>query len=103
MKAYLITLAVGLLVGAIYDLLNVRSPAPPVIALIGLLGILIGEQIPPLMKRVFDGHAITVSVLREHCGEHVFGRLPSSTSAQALGSGQTEATTKTKPTTKTAA
>jgi XapX domain-containing protein len=38
MKAYLIALAVGLLVSAIYGLLNVRSPAPPVIALIGLPG-----------------------------------------------------------------
>jgi XapX domain-containing protein len=76
MKAYVITLAVGLLVGVLYGLLNVRSPAPPVIALIGLLGILIGEQIPPLAKRLLGGQTITVSALREHCGEHVFGRLP---------------------------
>ncbi|GEO40801.1 XapX domain-containing protein [Skermanella aerolata] len=76
MKAYVITLAVGLLVGALYGLLNVRSPAPPVIALIGLLGILIGEQIPPMAKRLLGGQAITVSSLRENCGEHVFGRLP---------------------------
>jgi XapX domain-containing protein len=76
MKAYVITLAVGLLVGVLYGLLNVRSPAPPVIALIGLLGILIGEQIPPLAKRMLGGQAITVSAIREHCGEHVFGRLP---------------------------
>jgi XapX domain-containing protein len=76
MKAYVITLAVGLLVGVLYGLLNVRSPAPPVIALIGLLGILIGEQIPPLAKRLLGGQAITVSAIREHCGEHVFGRLP---------------------------
>lgn len=76
MKAYVITLAVGLLVGVLYGLLNVRSPAPPVIALIGLLGILIGEQVPPLAKRLLGGQAITVSALREHCGEHVFGRLP---------------------------
>ena len=76
MKAYVITLAVGLLVGVLYGLLNVRSPSPPVIALIGLLGILIGEQIPPLAKRLLGGQAITVSAIREHCGEHVFGRLP---------------------------
>ena len=76
MKAYVITLAVGLLVGVLYGLLNVRSPAPPVIALIGLLGILIGEQIPPLAKRLLGGQAVTVSAIREHCGEHVFGRLP---------------------------
>jgi XapX domain-containing protein len=44
MKPYLLSLAAGLLVGAIYALLNVRSPAPPGVALLGLLGILIGEQ-----------------------------------------------------------
>ena len=46
MKPYLVSLAVGLLVGVIYALFNVRSPAPPVIALVGLLGILVGEQLP---------------------------------------------------------
>ena len=51
MKPYLVSLAVGLLVGVIYALFNVRSPAPPVIALVGLLGILVGEQIPPLVKQ----------------------------------------------------
>ncbi|HEX2525414.1 MAG TPA: DUF1427 family protein, partial [Geminicoccus sp.] len=54
MKPYLIALAVGLLVGVIYALLNVRSPAPPVIALVGLLGILVGEQIPPLVRHIMD-------------------------------------------------
>jgi len=44
MKMYIVSLAVGLLVGLIYGFLNVRSPAPPVIALVGLLGMLIGEQ-----------------------------------------------------------
>ena len=44
MKIYLMSLSVGVLVGVIYSLLNVRSPAPPVVALVGLLGILIGEQ-----------------------------------------------------------
>jgi XapX domain-containing protein len=47
MKPYLFALGAGLLVGVIYSLLNVRSPAPPVVALVGLLGILIGEQVPP--------------------------------------------------------
>ena len=42
-QPYAISLAVGLLVGVIYGLLNVRSPAPPIIALLGLLGILLGE------------------------------------------------------------
>jgi XapX domain-containing protein len=50
MKPYVLSLALGLLVGVIYALFRVRSPAPPVIALVGLLGILLGEQIPPLIK-----------------------------------------------------
>ena len=44
MKPYLISLVIGLLVGGAYALMRVRSPAPPVIALVGLLGMLIGEQ-----------------------------------------------------------
>ena len=32
MKVYLVSLGLGLLVGVIYALFNVRSPAPPVIA-----------------------------------------------------------------------
>ena len=50
MKPYVIALAVGLLIGVIYGLLNVRSPAPPVVALVGLLGILAGEQAVPRVK-----------------------------------------------------
>lgn len=75
MKPYLLSLAAGLLVGVIYSLLNVRSPAPPAIALIGLLGMLLGEQVVPLAKRVFAGEAVT-AYLRTGCAEHVLGRLP---------------------------
>lgn len=50
MKAYLISLGAGLLVGIVYALLNVRSPAPPVVALVGLFGILIGERGAALAK-----------------------------------------------------
>src|SRR5246127_4177538 len=38
MKIYLVSLGAGVLVGLIYSLLNVRSPAPPLVALVGLLG-----------------------------------------------------------------
>ena len=83
MKAYVLSFAAGLLVGVIYGLLNVRSPAPPVIALVGLLGILIGEQAVPLVKRMLAKNPVTVSWVREQCGDHVFGRLPSSLPAEA--------------------
>jgi XapX domain-containing protein len=76
MKMYLLSLGVGLLVGVIYALLNVRSPAPPIVALVGLLGILVGEQIPPLVKRVLAGHELSFSFLRQHHANHMFGQLP---------------------------
>jgi XapX domain-containing protein len=76
MKPYLIALSVGLLVGVIYGALNVRSPAPPVIALIGLLGILIGEQIPPVVKRWMTGSPVSMSSLHHDSHDHLFGKLP---------------------------
>lgn len=77
MKSYLIALGSGLLVGAIYALLNVRSPAPPVIALIGLLGILVGEQLPPLAKRLFGSGGDSIASAVHQSRHHVFGPLPS--------------------------
>lgn len=41
---HLISLIVGLGVGGCYAILGVRSPAPPFVALIGLLGMLAGEH-----------------------------------------------------------
>lgn len=76
MKIYLLSLAAGILVGVIYALINVRSPAPPVVALVGLLGMLVGEQVVPLAKRLIERQAVSVSVIQEDCGAHVFGRLP---------------------------
>ncbi|MEM8572677.1 MAG: DUF1427 family protein [Pseudomonadota bacterium] len=40
---YLLSLGVGVGIGVIYGLVSVRSPAPPIIALLGLLGMLVGE------------------------------------------------------------
>lgn len=57
MKPYLIALAVGILVGIIYGLLSVRSPAPPIVALIGLFGMLAGEQLVGVAKQVTRGPA----------------------------------------------
>ncbi|WQD81024.1 DUF1427 family protein [Paraburkholderia kururiensis] len=45
MKTYLVSLAVGVLVGVIYSVLDVKSPAPPAVALVGLLGMLAGEHL----------------------------------------------------------
>jgi XapX domain-containing protein len=43
MTPYILSAAAGLAVGVAYALFGVRSPAPPVIALLGLLGMLAGE------------------------------------------------------------
>jgi XapX domain-containing protein len=44
MKGLLVSFAVGAFVGLLYGVLKVKSPAPPIIALLGLLGMVIGEQ-----------------------------------------------------------
>lgn len=75
MKVYLLSLGAGLLVGVIYSLINVRSPAPPVVALIGLLGILIGEQLPPLVRNLLSKEPVAHSWLHQ-VKPHVFGDLP---------------------------
>jgi XapX domain-containing protein len=76
MKAYMMSLAIGTLVGVIYALFQVRSPAPPVIALVGLLGILLGEQIPPLIKQVWAKEHERGSWIQGQVRPHVFGELP---------------------------
>lgn len=76
MKVYLLSLAAGLLVGVVYSLLNVRSPAPPVVALVGLLGILVGEQIMPVTKQLLRGTSISEAFQLSSCDSHIFGMLP---------------------------
>lgn len=56
-QPYLISLAAGLGVGVIYGLIAVRSPAPPIIALLGLLGMLAGEAAVQWMR----GHTDVVA------------------------------------------
>jgi XapX domain-containing protein len=75
MKIYLMSLAAGILVGIVYSLLNVRSPAPPIVALIGLLGILVGEQVLPLVRTVWKREPAALSWLHE-VKPHMFGHLP---------------------------
>ncbi|QDL95974.1 DUF1427 family protein [Rhodopseudomonas palustris] len=76
MKVYLLSLAVGLLVGVIYSVLNVRSPAPPLVALVGLLGILAGEQIVPVARQMIAGHGLAAAWRQAKCAPHMFGMLP---------------------------
>jgi XapX domain-containing protein len=49
-RSYLASLILGAAVGFVYGLVKVRSPAPPAIALLGLLGMLAGEQAVSLVR-----------------------------------------------------
>ncbi|WP_203072074.1 XapX domain-containing protein [Falsiroseomonas ponticola] len=77
MKIYLASLGAGLLVGIVYGVIQVRSPAPPVVALIGLLGILAGEQIVPVARRLIEGCGMRDAVTQVDCRAHLLGELPS--------------------------
>lgn len=54
MRQFMSSLAIGIGVGIIYGLLRFRSPAPPLIALVGLLGMLVGEQAVSILRGYFD-------------------------------------------------
>jgi XapX domain-containing protein len=56
--SFLISLAVGFAFGAGYALLGVRSPAPPLVALAGLLGILAGEHFIPWARHHWSASAV---------------------------------------------
>ena len=83
MKFYAVSLPICVLVGLLYGLLNVRSPAPPVVALVGLAGILLGEQVVPLGKRLIAGETVNLAAVAEQSREHVFGQLPQRRNPQA--------------------
>jgi XapX domain-containing protein len=72
-KVYVVSLAAGVLVGLIYALMQVRSPAPPAIALVGLLGMLIGEQAGPIIQKMVMREPITVSWVRTMCVARITG------------------------------
>jgi XapX domain-containing protein len=91
MRMLLISLGVGVLVGVIYGLLNVRSPAPPIVALAGLLGMLGGEQVVPIAKRLWVGAPLTLTWIKHECTPHIFGELPKRssqmTASRVVGTG----------------
>jgi len=70
MKALLVSFAVGLLVGVLYGVIRVKSPAPPIVALLGLLGMVLGEQLGGwiLAKKVSLAQAASVCLVSKHWG-----------------------------------
>ncbi len=83
MKLYALSLGAGLLVGVVYSLLQVRSPAPPLVALVGLLGILAGEQIVPVSRHLLQGMDLRRACSTTQVTEHVLGQLPGRKNADA--------------------
>ncbi|MEH5012398.1 DUF1427 family protein [Phytobacter diazotrophicus] len=57
MSTALISLGAGVFIGLVYALLNVRSPAPPAVALVGLLGMLAGEQAVSALRSHYEPQA----------------------------------------------
>jgi XapX domain-containing protein len=85
---YVISLSVGFGVGLLYWLLKVQSPAPPLIALAGLLGMVLGEHAIPVVKAQFFAQAAEVQVADQNAMNAAAQKpaLPAQ-SAQAKGRG----------------
>lgn len=84
MMPYLLSLGAGVLVGVLYALLGVRSPAPPTIALIGLLGMLVGEQAVPVVKRLLAGQPV-LAFIQNDCARHILGPQAGNAAAPDAG------------------
>jgi XapX domain-containing protein len=82
MKVLFLSFIVGLGVGVLYGLIRVKSPAPPIVALLGLLGIVLGEQfgIWIQMKKLDVSRAASVCLV----GERYDRPHPSSTKVDTV-------------------
>lgn len=76
LKSYTISLVVGILAGVMYGFMDINSPAPPIIALLGLFGMLVGEQLIPLAKRVICRQPVTLAWFRHECVPKISGTPP---------------------------
>ena len=67
MRVLLISFVVGLGVGILYGLIRVKSPAPPIVALLGLLGMVLGEQFGVWIhtKKLDVSHAASLCLVGE--------------------------------------
>ena len=73
MKVLFLSFVVGLGVGVLYGLIRVKSPAPPIVALLGLLGMVLGEQFGTWIqtKKLDVSRAASVCLVGER-----YDRLP---------------------------
>src|SRR5882724_10044730 len=76
MKVLFLSFVVGLGVGVLYGLIRVKSPAPPIVALLGLLGMVLGEQLGIWIqtKKVDVPHAAAVCLVGERYDSAAFTR-----------------------------
>lgn len=73
MKVLFVSFLVGLFVGVLYGVIRVKSPAPPIVALLGLLGMVLGEQLGGwiLAKNISLAHAASVCLVAKHWDQPV--------------------------------
>ena len=74
MKVLFLSFIVGLGVGILYGLIRVKSPAPPIAALLGLLGMVLGEQfgIWVQTKKLDVSRAASVCFVGERCDRQLY-------------------------------
>ena len=66
----------GVLVGMIYSLLNIRSPTPPLMTLVGLLGRSDSEQVIPIAREMFSRRDSRWPGSSRGRTPHIFGMSP---------------------------
>jgi XapX domain-containing protein len=74
MKILFLSFVVGLGVGVLYGLIRVKSPAPPIVALLGLLGMVLGEQFGTWIhtKKLDVSHAASVCLVGERYDRQLY-------------------------------
>jgi len=71
-KGLFLSLIAGLVVGVLYGLFRVKSPAPPIVALLGLLGMVLGEQFGMWIqtKKLDVPRVVSVNLVGERYDRH---------------------------------
>ena len=74
MKVLFLSFIVGLGVGVLYGLIRVKSPAPPIVALLGLLGMVLGEQFGTWIqtKKLDVSRAASVCLIGERYARQLY-------------------------------
>ena len=85
MKVLFISFLVGLGVGILYGLIRVKSPAPPIVALLGLLGMVLGEQFGTWVrtKKLDVSRAASVCLVGERYDRQPYNPLSRKTRYQS--------------------